>query len=140
MLLLIAVLLILVVVVISYICFRIAFYTSRKEIYGEFDIPKGKIYEPYRDIMIKWMKEVKGSEKENFTIKSFDGLNLTAKYYECKKGAPIELMLHGYRGNAQRDLCGGVQRCFSLGHNAFIVDQRACGNSEGHIIDRKSVV
>lgn len=134
MLLLIAVLLILVVVVISYICFRIAFYTSRKEIYGEFDIPKGKIYEPYRDIMIKWMKEVKGSEKENFTIKSFDGLNLTAKYYECEKGAPIELMLHGYRGNAQRDLCGGVQRCFSLGHNAFIVDQRACGNSEGHII------
>ncbi len=134
MILLIAVLIILIVAVISYICFRIAFYTDRREEYGEFSIPEGKIYEPYRDIMVKWMKEIKGSEKESFSIKSFDGLNLTAKYYECKNDAPIELMLHGYRGNAQRDLCGGVQRSFSLGHNAFIVDQRACGDSEGHII------
>ncbi len=132
--LLIAISLLLIVTVISYLCFRVAFYTDRKEVYEEYSIPDGKIYEPYRDIMIKWMKEIKGSEKEIFTIKSFDGLNLTARYYECEKGAPIELMLHGYRGNAQRDLCGGVQRCFSLGRNAFIVDMRACGDSEGHII------
>lgn len=132
--LLIAVLILLTVTVISYICFSVAFYTDRKEVYEEYSIPEGKIYEPYRDIMIKWMKEIKGSEKETFTIKSFDGLTLTARYYEYKKGAPIELMLHGYRGNAQRDLCGGVQRCFSLGRNAFIVDMRACGDSEGHVI------
>ena len=26
------------------------------------------------------------------------------KYYECNPSAPIELMFHGYRGSAERDL------------------------------------
>ena len=43
-------------------------------------------------------------------------------------------MFPGYRGVAERDLCGGVQRCFSLGHSALIVDQRACGESDGNVI------
>jgi pimeloyl-ACP methyl ester carboxylesterase len=43
-------------------------------------------------------------------------------------------MFHGYRGSAQRDLCGGVQRCFALGRSALIVDQRACGKSGGNVI------
>ena len=67
-------------------------------------------------------------------MRSFDGLTLHGKYYECKKGAPIELMMHGYRGTAERDLCGGIQRCFSLGRNCLIIDQRACGKSDGHVI------
>ncbi|MEE0946574.1 MAG: alpha/beta hydrolase [Acutalibacteraceae bacterium] len=125
---------ILTVTVISYICFRITFYADRNITTEEFSIPEGKIYEPYREIMINWMKEIKDTEKEKYSIKSFDGLRLTAKYYECKKNAPIELMFHGYRGDAMRDLCGGVQRCFKLNRNAFIVDQRACGDSEGNII------
>ena len=33
-----------------------------------------------------------------------------------------------------RDLCGGVQRCFALGRSALIVDQRACGYSQGNVI------
>lgn len=71
---------------------------------------------------------------EEFSITSFDGLTLREKYYEYAPGAPIELMLHGYRGESERDLCGGVQRCFALGRSALIVDQRACGNNEGHVI------
>ena len=126
--------LVVTVLIASYICFRIAFFTDRKVISDEFDIPKGEIYEPYRDVMIKWMKEVKGTEKETFAITSFDGLKLVGRYYEISPGAPIELMFHGYRGDAKRDLCGGVQRCFKLGRNALIVDQRACGDSEGNII------
>lgn len=43
-------------------------------------------------------------------------------------------MFHGYRGNAERDLSGGMHRCFQLGHSAFIVDQRCSGRSEGNII------
>jgi pimeloyl-ACP methyl ester carboxylesterase len=100
----------------------------------EFPIPDGEIYEPWRDTMIGWIKETRALPCQDFSITSFDGLTLKAKYFECKAGAPIELMFHGYRGNAERDLCGGVQRCFALGHNAFIVDQRACGNSDGSVI------
>lgn len=115
-------------------CFHTAYYADRKPSNVEFPIPEGKIYEPYRDVMIGFMKEVRQMPCECVSITSFDGLRLTGKYYEYSPDAPIELMFPGYRGEAERDLCGGVQRCFRLGHSALIVDQRACGGSEGHII------
>ncbi len=121
---------------ISFICFKMAFFVirqkeTRKE---EFDIPKGKIYKPFREQMENWMREVRQMPHQKFSITSFDGLKLCAKYYEFEPGAPIELMFHGYRGTAERDLCGGVQRCFSLGRSAFIVDQRCSGESQGNVI------
>ncbi len=125
-----------IVLIISFICFRMAFYSPDRdpEKYGADCVPEGEIYEPFREQMEAWAKETKEMTHEEFSITSFDGLKLYGKYYECKKGAPIELMFHGYRGTAQRDLSGGVQRCFKLGHNSFIVDQRASEKSEGNII------
>jgi fermentation-respiration switch protein FrsA (DUF1100 family) len=67
-------------------------------------------------------------------ITSFDGLVLRGRYYEYAPGAPIELMLHGYRGESERDMSGGVQRCFALGRSSLVVDQRSCGRSEGTVI------
>lgn len=118
------------------ICFKLAFYSSRKPKKNppEFDIPPGKIYEPYREQMVAWMKEARAMPCREVSITSFDGLKLCGKYYEYKKGAPIELMMHGYRGTAERDLCGGIQRCFSLGRSCLIIDQRGAGKSEGHVI------
>ena len=63
-----------------------------------------------------------------------DDFSLCGKYYEYAPGAPIELMFHGYRGNSETDLCGGVKRCFSLGFNALVVDQRTAGRSQGNVI------
>ena len=62
------------------------------------------------------------------------GLTLRGKYYEYAPDAPIELMIHGYRGNAERDLNGGVFRCAALGHSALLVDHRASGASDGKVI------
>jgi len=120
----------------TYICFHLAFYVTKKQRTPkeEFEIPPGKIYEPHRKQMVAWMKEVQQLPCKEFTITAFDGLRLHGKFYEFAPGAPMELMFHGYRGNSQRDLCGGVQRCFSLGRSAFIVDQRTSGKSEGNII------
>lgn len=120
----------------TFVCFYIAFYvpTSKKASKEEFPIPHGKIYEPFKEQMVSWMKEVRAMPCEPVSITSFDGLTLRGKYYEYAPGAPIELMMHGYRGEADRDLCGGVQRCFALGRSALIVDQRACGTSDGNII------
>ena len=128
--------LIIAVIAIAYICYLMAFHARKKDKIPkeEFPIPNGKIYEPWREAMKAWMIQTRALNHEAFSIKSFDGLTLHAKYYEQAPGAPIEIMFHGYRGNAERDLCGGVQRCFALGHNALIVDQRACGTSEGHVI------
>lgn len=123
------------VVLIAYICFRITFYVPKKRpLREEFQIPDGEIYQPYRDQMITWMKEVRAIPHEDVSIKSFDGLTLRGKFYEYAPGAPIELMFPGYRGSAERDLCGGVQRCFALKRSALIVDQRACDDSEGTVI------
>ena len=126
--------LLLAAVLLVYICFRMAFLADRKADQEAFPIPEGEIYEPYRERMIQWIKETRAMDYENMEITSADGLKLRGKYYECQPGAVIELMFHGYRGNADRDLCGGVQRCFALGRNTLIVDQRACGTSEGKVI------
>ena len=124
----------LLVLLISLICFMMACYASRKPKTEKYPIPKGTIYEPYRDQMIRWMEETWAAPHEDMEITSFDGLKLRGKYYEYAPGAPVELMMHGYRGLADRDLCGGMQRCFQLGRSALIIEQRACGNSEGHVI------
>ncbi len=123
------------VLLISFACFYMAFFVpKRKDSDEEYPIPPGRVYEPHRETMVKWMKEVRALPFEAVSITSFDGLSLSGKYYEYAPGAPIELMFHGYRGAAERDLCGDVQRSFALGRSALIVDQRASGNSEGRVI------
>lgn len=119
-----------------FICFMLVFYSPKRRALGEneFDIPKGDIYEVFRDEMIAWTRDIRKMPRKTYEIKSADGLTLRAKYYEYEKGAPIELLFHGYRGSAERDLCGAVHRCFHLKRNAFIVDHRASGESDGHII------
>lgn len=120
----------------SYICFRMAFYVpeKNKKPKGEFDIPQGRIYEPYRDQIVDWIKQTQALPCEPMTITSFDGLQLQGTYYEYAPGAVIEIMFHGYRGSSERDMSGGVQRCFKLGHSALIVDQRSSGRSQGNVI------
>lgn len=129
-------LLVIAVLIASYVCFRMAFFVKPedKNPTEEYPIPEGRIYEPFREQMVAWIKEVRALPHEDMTITSFDGLKLRGRYYEFAPGAPLEIMFHGYRGNAERDMCGGVQRCFALGRSALIVDQRGCGSSEGNVI------
>ena len=117
-------------------CYRIAFYAPPRKPRPEgfIDFPPGKAYEPFHPQMKAWAEENFQRKQEHFSIQSFDGLTLWGTYYEYAPGAPMELMFHGYRGNAQRDLPGGVQRCFACGRSAFIVDQRCAGRSEGKTI------
>lgn len=120
---------------ISYLCFRLTFFAKRNGKKGdEIETPKGEIYDPFREQMINWTKETRQMKTEEFSVVSFDGLRLYGKFYQFKEGAPIELMFHGYRGTAERDLSGAVQRCFKLKRSALIVDQRTSGKSEGKVI------
>ncbi len=121
---------------VSCICFFKIFYSPKRTppAPDEYPTPEGEVYEPYRPQMVEWIKEIRAQERTDVSIQSFDGLMLRGKYYEYKKGAPIEILFHGYRGTAERDLCGAVYRCFALGRNALIVDQRAHGASDGRVI------
>lgn len=120
----------------AYICFRMAFYAPRKQKASsdEIELPEGEIYEAYREPMERWAREVRAMPRKEYTIRSFDGLKLHGCFYEYEPGATIELMFHGYRGSAERDLPGGVQRCFRVGRSAFLVDQRCSGGSDGQVI------
>lgn len=132
----IAVILLLAVIVIAFICYRMAFYQENRNPVPEdvIRVPQGKIYEPYREAITNWTLQTRAMPREDMYITSFDGLKLHGRYYEYAPDAPMELMFHGYRSSAEQDLSGGVQRCFSLGHSALIVDQRCSGESQGNVI------
>lgn len=112
------------------------FYSKNKKypITDDIYLPDDPIFNEFRCEIIEDIKTVRGYTREEYIIKSHDGLYLSGKYYEYKKGAPLEIMFHGYRGNSERDMSTGVLRAFKCERNALIVDHRASGNSSGHII------
>lgn len=130
------VLLMAAVLITAFVCYRMAFYAPPRQPApeGTMSFPEGDIYVPFYPAMEQWAKETKALPQQRFSIRSFDGLTLYGTYFEYAPGAPVELMFHGYRGSAERDLSGGVQRCFKLGRSCFLVDQRCSGDSDGHTI------
>ena len=124
------------VLIAAYVCHVRMFRSPPRRVLGkdEYSIPPGEIYEPFREDMIAWTKMIRAYPYKEYAIRSFDGLTLRAKFFEYKEGAPIELMFHGYKGCAERDLNGGVERCFKLGHSAMLIDHRASGFSDGKVI------
>ena len=122
-----------VVLATSLVCFFKIFYSPRKK-WPEYPVPAGEIYQPHHEQMIKWIKEARELPHTEVSIRSFDGLKLCGTYYEFQKGAPIDVLFHGYHGCAEQDLSGGVYRCQRLGHNVLIVDHRGAGKSEGRIV------
>lgn len=128
--------LIVAVLLIAYICFRMAFYADRSKPVSEdvLDLPQGEIYVPFRELMENAARQLRTMPCQELWVTSYDGLQLHGRYYEYAPGAPIELMFHGYRGSAERDLSVGVRRCFRLGHSVLLVDQRCSGRSDGKVI------
>ena len=122
--------------VITLACFLLVFYSPKRKrlAENEYDIPRGKIYMAHRDKIIEWTRLARTLPYEEMTVISHDGLTLRGRYYEYAPAAPTEILFHGYRGNALRDMSGGVYRARMLGRNAILVDQRASGESDGHVI------
>lgn len=119
----------------AFYCYKRVFYIPDRTPLGEdeYELPDGEEYEAHREQIIEWIKATRTMPHERVCIRSRDGLKLCGKYYEYQAGAPIELLFHGYRGSGERDLSGGVERCFKLGRNALLIDQRAGGESEGNV-------
>ncbi|MBQ7337051.1 MAG: alpha/beta hydrolase [Clostridia bacterium] len=121
----------------AYVCFYRVFYATSKQKKcpdDEYPIPEGRIYEPFREQMVEWVKMARALPHRQVSIVSHDGLTLRGNYYEHHAGAPIELLMHGYRGSAERDMSGAIARCFALGHSALLIDHRGSGKSDGHVI------
>jgi alpha/beta superfamily hydrolase len=122
--------------IISFICFLKIFYSKprRSLSQDEYELPPGREYVPFYPEIRSWIMDIKSKQREEISIKSFDNLTLRGYYYEYSPDSPIELLFHGYKGNAERDLNAGVERCAKLGRSCCLIDQRASGRSEGSVI------
>ncbi len=129
----------------AYICFAMTFYVPKKKKYmtdeeihrfetAEPQIPEGEIYEVFREDMLRWTYANRARDFKRVSITTKDGLTLRGKFYEHAPHAPINIIFHGYRGWAERDLNGGVFRCAAMGHSALLVDHRGSGLSDGKVI------
>ena len=115
--------------------YRIAFYSREKgRIENPRAVPEGEQYQAIREQMLALVDELEQRQAQRWEIRSRDGLKLSARFYIGKKGAPLEICFHGYRGSAIRDFCGGSKIAFKNGHHMLLVDQRAHGRSEGKCI------
>lgn len=125
---------ILLSIVMAYISYRLTFYSDKKNKKNPLTLPDQDIFITFKDEIKRDIEDIQKMTYKVFSIMSHDGLKLFAKYYEYKPGAPIEIMFHGYKGNGIRDMSTGVKRAHRCGRSALVVDQRASGESEGHII------
>lgn len=80
------------------------------------------------------IKEIEVQPFEEVYIKAYDGVKLFGRYYHTKDGAPLQIQIHGYKGYALRDFCGGHKLARKLGHNILLIDQRGTGKSKGRSI------
>ena len=127
-------LILLAILIISYIIFKLTFYVDRKKAYDDTEMPLGDDFSSYKEQILSDMAKAKKMPYKDYYITSFDGFKLHAMYFETVPGGPIEILFHGYRGSAFRDMSAGINRAKSVGRNALLVDQRACGESEGNVI------
>lgn len=128
--------LVLVTLITSAICyFRIFYSPKRKKMPEDFiDLPPGEEYVPFYPEMREWTKKCRITPYKNVEIKSFDGLTIRGRYYECTPDSPIEIMMHGYQGNLERDLNGGIFRALDIGHSVLVYNHRGSGDSDGNTL------
>lgn len=80
------------------------------------------------------INEVNTTPCKFYTIRSYDGLKLSARYFEGADDKPLCICFHGYRGSAVRDFAGIGLHLIHEGYNVLIVDERAHWRSQGHTI------
>ena len=116
------------------VCYLKVFYAPKRKKHDDdfIDLPPGKSYEPFYPDMIEWTKRARSTPHKKVEMVTFDGLTLRGRYYEVSPNAPIEIMMHGYQGNMERDLSGGVFRAMDIGHNVLAFNHRGCGDSDGN--------
>lgn len=118
----------------SFYAFRVAFYSSPKRNNNPHDFPDGESFKRAEGVMHSLIDELSAYAYEEVSVTSFDGLKLYARYYHVCDGAPLQIQVHGYRGVATRDFCGGAKLAREVGHNILLIDHRAHGKSEGKVI------
>lgn len=86
------------VILASYICYRLVFTVDREKIDPRKPDTNPQ-YFPYRDKLLDQIDKTDAIPYEAVQIRSSEGLELHGRYYETAPGAPVQILLHGYRGS-----------------------------------------
>ena len=126
--------LVLTVLALAFAGYCVAFFSPPPHREPIYKIPAGEQYQLSRDTMTALIDEMAAIPYEEVNITSYDGTRLAGRYYHVSDGAPLQIEVHGYRGSAIRDFCGGNKLAREAGMNTLLVDQRAHGKSGGRTI------
>ncbi len=85
----------------------------------------------YKDMITTGLAYVDSHAHEEVSVTSFDGLTLRGTYLPIENARATILCFHGYRAVGLQDFAPMPQYYHSLGLNVLVVDQRACGKSDG---------
>jgi pimeloyl-ACP methyl ester carboxylesterase len=137
--------LVLITLLISFIAYKMTYYSPKKRQPPSYEIPEDEFTEHAKTFISQMVVDMQSRAFEEVTITSYDGLILYGRYYHFKDNAPILLQMHGYKSSAERDMCGGNKVAFERGYNCLIIDHRSHGKSQGTTIsfgikERKDVV
>ncbi|MBO5496788.1 MAG: alpha/beta fold hydrolase [Oscillospiraceae bacterium] len=119
------------------LCYGAARFTYLSSLPHEerpYAIPPEEQYQACKGRMLSLIKEIDEIPFEPVTIRSHDGLTLFGRYYHVRSGAPLQIQMHGYRGSALRDFCGGNKLARESGYNTLLIDERGHGRSGGTVI------
>lgn len=115
-----------------YLLYYKAFYHKPKE-YKTVKLPKKWLGDNY-DKCKRLYDAAAAEEYDEVYITAFDGTKLFGRLYIKDIKKPFVIMMHGYKGVAFIDFCGGSAMINEFGYNKLIIDQRAHGKSGGHTI------
>ena len=132
--LLISVILLALILLISFVFYRLGFYSPRGEQNNDEAISDTEQMRPLRERVIGMIRQLNERPYERVSITSFDNLRLVGRYYHQADGAPLDICFHGYRGTPSRDFSGGTGIYFAAGHNVLMIEERGQCGSEGHTI------
>ena len=134
-----------IIIAISFISYRLVFFSKTRVDDSAYAMPQGEQYDIRREGISKSVNEMLARAFEPVDITSHDRKKLYARYYHVADHAPLQIQFHGYKSSAVVDFCGGSKLAEKLGQNALVVDQRSHGKSEGNAItfgveERKDVL
>ena len=113
--------------------FNLAFVRKKGMNPDDLNTEQNAFLKPYAELLKEGMDFVDNTEHKRYETVSFDGLKLSARYYNQNSDRTI-LLFHGYRSSARHDFSCAVKMYYENGFNILLVDQRSHGSSEGSLI------
>ena len=142
--LIVLLIIIIIYILLSYILFLLV---SRKMpiVSKILDKKAGIEIDKYKDKIIDNLEWINNIEYKDIYIRNRANLLLHGIYIDNPKSKKILVLLHGYRSTPNRDVYPSAKDYYDLNYSILIIDQRACGNSQGKYItfgykEKKDVV